>query len=379
MKLTKKKLNLYAISEARNVIFGIVTLWIGLFHCFKLTMSCYTGNRFVNDVFNAVKGTGNTGVDVFLLLSGIGLYFSFSKDSRVSVFLKKRFKRVLPTALLIAVIFFSLLYVFGKQDTDFFHYLSRITFTYFFWTGERVFWFVSLILVMYLLFPLMYKAIERFRWRGAVAMILGVLAINFLLMAVVPYYYSMTEIALCRIPIFIFGIWMGKFVMEKREISFWWLPVSLAVGSAMLVILRNFKRVCLFINPSYDNSMEAMYLFIYRYAGAIFGLCLVLQFSLLITFLRHRGRCNILRNFFEFIGLYSLEYYMIFLNINNHLNAGFKIPADHQIMLYTGSFVVSIILCMLARKICDEFMAFMNRKSGYKKKKFREKKTEIKE
>ena len=235
MKLTKKKLNLYSISEARNVIFGIVTLWIGLFHSFKLTMSCYTGNKVVNDIFNAIKGTGNAGVDVFLLLSGIGLYFSFTKDSRVSVFLKKRFKRVLPTAVLISVVFFFFLYVFGKQNGDFFQYLSRLTFTWFFISGERVFWFVSMILVMYLLFPLMYKAIERFRWRAMVVMIPGVLAINFLLMAVVPYYYSLIEIALCRIPIFIFGIWLGKFVMEKKEVSFWWIPASIAAASACLI------------------------------------------------------------------------------------------------------------------------------------------------
>ena len=56
---------------------------------------------------------------MFLLLSGIGLFFSFSRDGRVLSFWKKRLLRVLPTAFLIATVYFSFRYVTGRYTSGF--------------------------------------------------------------------------------------------------------------------------------------------------------------------------------------------------------------------------------------------------------------------
>ena len=162
---SRRTFNLFTISEARNVIFGLATLWIGLFHSNYLSLERYTGNHFLIDVFKNFRGSGNIGVDMFLFLSGEGLFFSFSKDSRVGSFWKKRLMRVLPSAFLIAVVYFSLRYVHGRES-GLLAYVSRVTFTYFFVTGERVFWFISLILALYIVFPIFYKIIDKFRLWG---------------------------------------------------------------------------------------------------------------------------------------------------------------------------------------------------------------------
>ena len=56
---------------------------------------------------------------------------------------------------------------------------------------------------------------------------------------------------------------------------------------------------------------------------------------------------------------------MIYLNLNHYLERIYKIPSAHpeaQIMLYFGSFIASLVLCALTRKLCDFFMDYMQRK-----------------
>lgn len=362
MTQSKKTFNLFAISEARNVIFGIATLWIGLFHSDNLTMAQYTDNQFLIDAFRFFKGTGNVGVDMFLFLSGIGLFFSFSKDSRVLTFWKKRLMRVLPTAFVIATFYFSFRYVNGRFTSGLTFYLSRMTFTYFFWKGERVFWFISLILLLYLVFPIFYKIIEKWRVWGMLALVALCLVFNFTLRAVKPGIYSNVEIAFCRVPVFIIGIWAGKFVMEKKEISRKWLWAFLAVAVGMLTFMYFYTDFVRLFVPDYSKAVETMYIWMYRYAACPLGISLVVLDSFVCTSLRKRGRCNLLRNFFEFVGMYSMEYYMIYLNINHYLGRIYEIGQKQQIMLYFGSFVISLILCVMVRKVCDFFMAYMQRK-----------------
>ncbi len=362
MTKSNKTFNLFAISEARNVIFGIATLWIGLFHSFELTMKPFTDNQFLIDAFKFFKGAGNVGVDMFLFLSGIGLFFSFTKDSNILSFWKKRLMRVLPTALLIGIIYFSFRYVQGRYESGFPTYFKRITFTYFYYRGERVFWFISLILVLYIVFPIFYKIIERFRLTGMLGLVALVVAFTFVLRFAAPERYAIWEVALCRVPVFIIGIWAGRFVMEKREINKLWLLLFAAIAVGMLFVLGNFGLIAKSINPAYTKELEPMYMFIWRYASCPLAISLVILDAYAITQLRSRGLCTALHNFFEFVGMYSMEYYMIYLNINSYLDRTFEIQDKHYVMLYFGSFVFSLGLCVAARKLCDFFMAYMQRR-----------------
>ena len=362
MTKARKTFNLFTISEARNVLFGIATLWIGLFHSDNLTMAHYTDNQFLIDAFRFFKGTGNVGVDMFLFLSGVGLFFSFTKDGRVLSFWKKRLLRILPTAFLIATFYVCFRYVNGRFTSGFDYFFSRMTFTYFFIKGERVFWFISLILALYIIFPVLYRIIERFKGLGTIGLVVLIIAFNFALRAFTPGVYTNIEIAMCRIPVFIIGIWAGKFVMEKREISKKWLWAFLAAAVGMLVFMYFYTDIVRSMVPDYNKDMETMYIFLYRYAACPLGISLVVLDSYLITQIRRRGQLNVLRNFFEFVGMYSMEYYMIYLNVNHYLERIYEISSEHLIMLYFGSFVISLVLCMLVRKVCDLFMAYMQKK-----------------
>lgn len=45
------------------------------------------GGRFVGEIYNTF--VGSVGVEFFIFLSGVGLYFSMTKDSRVRYFFKR--------------------------------------------------------------------------------------------------------------------------------------------------------------------------------------------------------------------------------------------------------------------------------------------------
>lgn len=358
----RKTFNLYNVSQARNVLFGIATLWIGLFHSEHLSITRYTDFKPIVDGFKLLLKTGNVGVDIFLFLSGIGLFFSFTKDSRVRTFWKKRLMRILPTAILIATVIFSFRYVNGRYTTGVGQYITRMTFVHFFIYGERIFWFISLILVLYLLFPILYKVIDRFRIFGMLGLVALIVAATFTVRTFAPETYSHIEIALCRIPVFIIGIWAGRFVMEKKEISRWWLLLCLAVTAGIMWFMFNYGKIIKILVPGYTKDVETMYMWIYRYLSCPLAIALTLLLSFICIAIRERGRLNVLRNFFEFVGMYSMEYYMIYLNINHYLERIYDVTAKLQPMMCFGSFVVSLALCVVSRKICDYFMDYMQRK-----------------
>ena len=72
---------------------GMAILSILIFH---YTEDCYTVGINYSGIVKLYKTyIGSSGVDIFLLLSGLGLYYSFSKNNSIKDFYSKRLKRVL--------------------------------------------------------------------------------------------------------------------------------------------------------------------------------------------------------------------------------------------------------------------------------------------
>ena len=64
-----------------------------LFHFFEsvLISDCGGGQRFIAQIYN--RFIGSVGVEFFLFLSGVGLYFSLQKDDDYVHFWMKRLKK----------------------------------------------------------------------------------------------------------------------------------------------------------------------------------------------------------------------------------------------------------------------------------------------
>lgn len=237
------------LSKYRTQLMGIAIIWVVLYH----------GNEYGMilprplDIVNFVLEKGRGGVDVFLLLSGLGLYYSFSKNSDIKRFYKKRVVRVVIPYLLIATPFWVL------QDLilefNILSFLKNITLVSFWSEGYTRLWYFALLLPLYLLFPIIYKWIfkdENSNHAIRTAVLIGiVVVVNCLIRYLWPDYYGKVEIALTRIPVFIIGVLLGKYAKEEKMID---------VGEIVLIILAYSYRMYTY---EYDISgMSVRYWYI---------------------------------------------------------------------------------------------------------------------
>ena len=79
------------ISKYRGAIMGFAALWILFFHEW---VTLFVNNQVGVNIEGYLKRIGFCGVDIFLLLSGIGLTFAIRKGN-VLTFYYRRIKRIL--------------------------------------------------------------------------------------------------------------------------------------------------------------------------------------------------------------------------------------------------------------------------------------------
>lgn len=96
------------LSRYKGELMGISIFWIVVFHLIGqklLKLPPYlTG-------LSGILYHGNLGVDIFLLLSGMGLYYSCKKNFEVGLFYKKRIKRIFVPYLFISIGYWILRYI----------------------------------------------------------------------------------------------------------------------------------------------------------------------------------------------------------------------------------------------------------------------------
>lgn len=201
------------LSDVRGELFGFSIITIILFHfCEDVEKAGFGGAATVmTTIYNLALGSG--GVEIFLFLSGMGLFYSLSGNPRLSDFYRKRLRRVMPAYLVFGGVGWLILDILLRK-TGWLPFLLDFS-TVSFWTeGTRLVWYISLIFILYLLFPLLYRlvSIPNERIAGVLTAVLtaavmaGCLALHFLF----PTEYDRVEIALWRVVPFILGAWYGR-------------------------------------------------------------------------------------------------------------------------------------------------------------------------
>lgn len=203
------------LSSYRTSIMGVAALWIMLTHS---GLQCPDNIILKALWYVFVSFGGGVGVNIFFILSGFGLYYSVAKyDDQQKVrwggWYKKRFIRIIPSYLIIAVVFYLM-----KHDLTLYNLLQLN-----FWLdGARDFWFIPGIVLCYVLFPPMYVLAKRLGFTATTAGVLVLLLLQCELIGLfVPGYYDKIEILLWRLPCFVIGVYMGYLSKEQVRFNFW--------------------------------------------------------------------------------------------------------------------------------------------------------------
>lgn len=275
--------DLQVISRERSGIFGITILWIMLFHS-SLSLSF--------PPLHLLKSTGYAGVDLFFLLSGIGLYYSMEKDSSPLRFYKKRGARVLLPFWAVAIPYEGLRLALGYITPTAF--LQKITLTEYWFNGDMTYWFISAIVVLYLLYPLLYRVIKRRDYATQVLLLTASFALVRLFYENQPLFYRYNGF-IFRIPVFLIGCFLAPAV--KRGLPLRTVPTLISSLCLILFCLR------LWVDCNQDWSwFLRMYLFIpLSFAVALF----------LGTLLSMLPAKNSLSSLLLFFGSMTLELYLL--------------------------------------------------------------------
>ena len=327
-----KKFDMSFISKSRNVLFGIATLMIVSCHVPMLR------NVPHNPVLKAfvwfILEYGNMGVDIFLFFSGVGLYYSFSKNQKVGSFYRRRASRIYPELILVSVIFTIATYNKFKLKI----FIARLFGVSFFLTGERFFWFFSLIILMYILYPVIYKIFEKTDIFGLIMLVGAVFAVLLLIRHNSPENFKKYEIAITRIPVFLIGAYLAKYV--KRGVKLPLIPFIIfslcLVGSFVYLQINYFD----FLSDNY---------FIQRLLYCPVSVGIIFLLSAVIPLINE----NVISKTLVWFGGLSCEIYLIFDKIGYIIKQHYgEMLKGRQILfvVYLAIFIVSVVLSLLLKK-----------------------------
>lgn len=307
----KTKFDLGLLSKYRDELFGLATISIIIYHFVMdyrgsdlYDAAGMTAKLFANGYYHTI---GSIGVEVFLLLSGMGLFFAFSKDEKIGPFYKKRFLRIIPTYCLVGIAYYVVRDIVIKGN-GIGAVIKHFTFYSFLTDGDVAMWFIFAILVFYLAYPLIYHVFKEKRHNvGMFLIVLIIVGLGLVLLHEFAYkFYDDTNIMTLRIVVFIIGCYLGQSIKEQR-------PVSMPIVGTFIIVTFILKVIVEYIDLG---------AFLWRHYNAIYCVGLV---AFLCVLLKWMENMKVLRKFLCICGTLSLELYMthtafrwVFKNIGWH-------------------------------------------------------------
>ncbi len=245
-------------------------LFLDVIRVFSLLLIiCYHFDAGINDVHPGVplvgklvvfrQSIGDLGVALFIMLSGAALMLPGDRAFNLVTFFKKRILAIYPSywiCYLAVSVFLFFLRGVAQGRSEYWKfiltlfamdgYLGAIIQNDYYLIGE---WFVGFIIVMYLFFPILRLAANRFPISAAGGLLL--------LMGFIDHYYGhlfrFPEIRnpFIRLPDFFFGMCFVKYIYPKKKIV---LPAS-------LIIFVVYVRWGEALPPPYASLFAAMSVF----------------------------------------------------------------------------------------------------------------------
>lgn len=322
-------------------MFGLSIISIILHHFFEDVRNYTSSGAMYNiaDIHHIIIGA--IGVDVFVFLSGMGLYFSMKKNSNIRIFYFRRFKRLAVPYLMIGGIFWIIRDIFIlKYSAQ--QFLLDLTTLSFWMQGVGIVWFVSFISVMYLLYPAIFKIFDRENQKSKFAFFVLLMMIWLALIGLLYLkfgnVFSNIHNALWRVPIFIFGAYIAEKIYKKEKFDFW-VYILLALSALIKIVYIIFY---------YIGVESAKSIMLNRMVSELFTPAMIFIVFLLLIFVHSR-----IRKLLADIGSISLELYVSHVTIRAimlSLNIETWIWYNYCICIIL-SVLISVIVNIIQKKI----------------------------
>ena len=163
-----EKLTYGLLSKYKTELMGIAAVSVLVTHA--------SDTIIVNDLPYAFKIMSKIGtlfgsqMYMFFFLSGMGSWFSYEKNKDVIAYWKNRVKRTVVPYLLLSAVAYAILDLWLKHD--FIEYILDLTCVSFY-TNHRGAWYVAVILILYLMYPLLHT-LSKMNPKVPVVFVLGV-------------------------------------------------------------------------------------------------------------------------------------------------------------------------------------------------------------
>ncbi|MCM1535274.1 MAG: acyltransferase family protein [Clostridium sp.] len=205
------------ILNCRLEFFALAAIWIVLFH---LQMYAdWESSNIVEVMLHKFFNAGSSGVDIFLFFSGAGLFYSMRKNA-TKEFYKNRFFRIAFSYFSVAGCYYFWDNFIYTKDGVLFYILDLSTFAW--WINKKdALWYMSVIVALYLIFPLLFKWNQKAASKSTLGLMIGVMLISVFLSIKglrIPFNILDTkyEKFISRVPIFLLGLYTAANI-EKSE------------------------------------------------------------------------------------------------------------------------------------------------------------------
>lgn len=298
-------MKLSLLTAYRTELMGLAMLMVVFFHSNIVVPE----NLFL---LSFIKKTSFSGVDIFFFLSGLGLFFSISKENKTSAFLKKRLVRIIPGYFLVIICATSLVHYPVYNSAFLKDLFLRLT-TLSFWLNNSIYdWYIPGSLFLYILFPFYTQAFNKTSHKLILIITICVCSLVFsIYLNTTPLVYLIIFTA--RIPVFFLGAYSGylislQYKLSRREIIIYSIIFLLFLIYLIMVVDAYYNKTTWLYN--HINWLYGSWWHVYLILTPIF--CVLT--SSLYSFIEKKNLSFLLKPL-KFTGTLSLEIYLLHIEV----------------------------------------------------------------
>lgn len=331
----------------RDQLLGLSIILIIIFHYFEdylnlenddfITITAKIYNHFI----------GSIGVEFFLFLSGMGLYYSLSKKFDIISFYKKRMTRVLIPYLIYGFFFWIIkdILIEERGFADFLFDYSLLSFWIY---GTKNLWYIAYIIVLYLITPFiycyLYKKSGNSNFR-IITILVFVIALCIIVCNFFSTVYANIEIGITRTIVFIFGLYFGRAISDQKSLPVLFFAFGFVIKAIVIVI-------------DYFDLFYHKTNMINRFTNGLYSISLLFLIALICSFIK----IDLLNMFLLKCGEYSLELYMTHVTVRSvFIICGYP---TSNILNYMFCIAISIVLSIALHKLTETLLYKNKNKKG---------------